>query len=354
MTGLKRILVTGGCGFIGSNFIRYLFSRDGFDGHVVNLDILTYAGHPATVADIEKKWGGSRYRFVRGDIADNELISDLFRRHEFDTVVHFAAESHVDRSISGPAPFIRTNLVGTFNLLECARLFWSSREQSGENRFHHVSTDEVYGTLGSTEPGFTESTPYDPRSPYSASKAGSDHLARSYFHTYGLPVSISNCSNNYGPFQYPEKLIPVVIQKAVEGSPIPVYGDGRNVRDWLFVNDHCEGIYRVLRDGDPGDTFNFGGDCERANIDLVNMICDILDEMHPTANGLSYREQIRFVKDRPGHDRRYAIDFSRAHEKLGWKPSTSIDKGLQTTVHWYLDNRAWVETVLQKERWPDR
>ncbi len=348
MRTMKCILVTGGCGFIGSNFIRHLFSKAEFDGKVINLDKLTYAGHTASVADIDAQWGDSRYTFVQGDITDPLLVAELLQSHEIDTVVHFAAESHVDRSISGPAPFIQTNLVGTFNLLECARTYWSEKGMGEEKRFHHVSTDEVFGSLSDGDPAFSETTPYDPRSPYSASKAGSDHLVRSYFHTYGLPVTVSNCSNNYGPWQYPEKLIPVAIQKAVSGQSIPVYGDGSNIRDWLFVGDHCEGIYRVLTGGTVGDTFNFGGDCELANIELVHMICDILDEIKPKRDGQSYRQQITFVTDRPGHDWRYAIDFTHAREKLGWQPVTSLESGLQKTIQWYLDNRTWVEVVLKK------
>ncbi len=350
MRTMKRILVTGGCGFIGSNFIRHLFSKAEFEGQVINLDKLTYAGHPATIADVDRQWGKNRYTFIQGDIVDHELVQHIFEEYDIDTVVHFAAESHVDRSISGPTPFIHTNLVGTFNLLECARAFWSGKGMKEENRFHHVSTDEVYGSLDRTDAAFSETTPYDPRSPYSASKAGSDHMVRAYFHTYGLPVTVSNCSNNYGPYQYPEKLIPVVIQKAVSGEPIPVYGDGSNIRDWLFVGDHCDGIYRVLTDGKPGDTFNFGGDCERSNLDLVNLICDILDQLQPKGDGTSYRKQISFVTDRPGHDWRYAIDFNHAREKLDWQPATSIERGLRATIQWYLDNGTWVETVLRAGR----
>jgi len=335
---LNNILVTGGAGFIGSNFIRTLFEEAEFSGKIVNADKLTYAGDRENLRDIEDKFGKERYFFSRTDICSREEIDDLFKEHHIDTVVHFAAESHVDRSITGPADFIQTNIVGTFNLLEVAREFWISGER---NLFHHISTDEVYGSLGE-EGYFVESTPYDPKSPYSASKASSDHLVRAYANTYKLPITLSNCSNNYGPYQYPEKLIPLMIHQALEGKELPVYGDGENIRDWLFVTDHCSAIWKILSDGKSGETYNIGGDSEMKNIEVVRGICSILDEIYPVSNNpgsyckKSYSELIKFVKDRPGHDRRYAIDCSKIKNNLGWKPSVSFDLGLESTVRWYL------------------
>jgi len=335
---LHRILVTGGAGFIGSNFIRTLFEQTGFTGMVVNADKLTYAGDTENLRDIEDKYGKERYVFSKTDICNREDINKLFDEHHIDTVVHFAAESHVDRSITGPADFIQTNIVGTFNLLEAAREFWGP---SGENLFHHISTDEVYGSLGETG-YFTETTPYDPKSPYSASKASSDHLVRAYANTYSLPVTLSNCSNNYGPYQFPEKLIPFMIRQALEGKSLPVYGDGANIRDWLYVTDHCTAILRILNSGQTGKTYNIGGDSEMKNIDVVRGICSILDRIHPVQKNpgtnckKSYSELIKFVKDRPGHDRRYAIDAGRIKHELGWSPSVSFDQGLESTVRWYI------------------
>jgi dTDP-glucose 4,6-dehydratase len=310
----------------------------------VNLDLLTYAGNPESLASLE---AGDRHRLVRGDICDKELVSSLLRDHRPRAIIHFAAESHVDRSITGPDEFVRTNVNGTFTLLEQARAYWMGLEEVDKKRFRflHVSTDEVYGTLGPEDPAFRETTPYAPNSPYAASKAGSDHLVRAYHHTYGLPVLTTNCSNNYGPFQFPEKLIPLMILNALEGKPLPVYGDGANVRDWLFVEDHCSAIRAVLERGRVGETYNIGGNSERKNIDVVTTICDLVDEMRPDAQPGSRRKLITFVKDRPGHDRRYAIDASKIAGELGWQPAEQFESGLRRTVRWYLDNLEWVENV---------
>lgn len=337
----RRILVTGGCGFIGSNFVRRALGT--LTGcRLVNLDVLTYAGKTENLADVA---GDPRYRFVRGDICDRELADHLFAEEGFDAVVHFAAESHVDRSIDGPAEFIRTNITGTFTLLEAARAAWlrpstGHRSPITGHRFLHVSTDEVYGSLGDTG-YFTETTPYDPRSPYSASKASSDHLARAYHHTYGLPVLVTNCSNNYGPYQFPEKLIPLMIQHAAAGKELPVYGDGRNVRDWLYVEDHCAALLTVLEKGRPGETYNIGGDNEWPNIEIVRTVCDLVDERQgPLPDGEPRRSLIRFVKDRPGHDRRYAIDAGKIRRELGWRPSVTFEEGIRRTIDWYLGSGA--------------
>ncbi len=342
---MKSILVTGGCGFIGANFVRMALGTLP-DVHLVNLDKLTYAGNPSNLRDIE---ADPRYRFVQGDICDGELVENLFREEGVDTVVHFAAESHVDRSISGPGEFIRTNIVGTFTLLEAARKAWLGTASAGAQqltRFLHVSTDEVYGSLGETGL-FTESTPYDPRSPYSASKASSDHLVSAYGHTYGLPVLITNCSNNYGPYQFPEKLIPLILNNALVGRDLPVYGDGKNVRDWLFVLDHCSAILAVLAGGRLGETYNIGGNNEKQNIEVVQTICDLLDERAGSlSGGAPRRSLIRFVKDRPGHDRRYAIDASKIREELGWEPSVSFEEGIRRTIGWYLENGEWMASVV--------
>jgi len=342
---MKTLLVTGGAGFIGSNFIRHVIEKTGFEGRVVNLDKLTYAGNPENLSDIARKYK-DRYVFVKGDICDYALVGRLFKKYKFDAVVHFAAESHVDRSIFGPKDFVETNIHGTFSLLEAARSAWAGRK---DVRFHHVNTDEVYGSLGAAGK-FKETTPYDPRSPYSASKASSDHLVRAYHHTYGLPVTISNCSNNYGPYHFPEKLIPLVILNAMEGKPLPVYGDGKNVRDWLYVEDHCAAIRRILDKGVPGRTYNVGGDCEMKNIDVVRSVCAALEELlpspeNPALGGKNYEDLITFVKDRPGHDRRYAIDFSRIKRELGWRPSVDFNGGILRTVRWYLQNPGWVKSV---------
>jgi dTDP-glucose 4,6-dehydratase len=342
---LKSILVTGGCGFIGSNFIRLALGSLP-DSRIVNLDKLTYAGNLANLADLDEN---QRYKFVLGDICDHDLLGKLFAEEQIDTVVHFAAESHVDRSIEGPTEFIQTNILGTFALLEAARKAWlndPSRHAPRATRFLHVSTDEVYGSLGDTGL-FTETTPYDPRSPYSASKASSDHLVSSYYHTYGLPILMTNCSNNYGPYHFPEKLIPLIINNAQNGKDLPVYGDGKNVRDWLYVVDHCAAILKVLQSGRVGETYNVGGNSEKQNIEVVQTICDILDEkIESLADGRPRRSLIKFVKDRAGHDRRYAIDASKIKDELGWQPTVNFDDGIRMTIDWYLNNPEWISSVL--------
>ena len=338
------ILVTGGAGFIGGNFVLDWLSNPSAEG-IVNLDKLTYAGNLATLDSLKSD---SRHKFIQGDIGDKELLAKLFKEYQPRAIVNFAAESHVDRSIHGPAEFVQTNIVGTFNLLECAREYWSRLEGDTKQafRFHHVSTDEVYGSLSITDPAFTETNPYEPNSPYSASKAASDHLVRAWFHTYGLPVVTSNCSNNYGPYHFPEKLIPLVILNALNKKPLPIYGDGQQVRDWLYVGDHCSAIREVLANGKLGETYNIGGWNEKANIDVVQTICRILDELKPRSDDKKYAEQITFVKDRPGHDRRYAIDASKIERELGWRPAETFDTGIRKTVQWYLDNPAWIEGVV--------
>lgn len=338
---MGTLLVTGGAGFIGANFVLQAIA----DGQkVVNLDKLTYAGNLQTLQSIADH---PEHVFVQGDIGDRELISRLLAEHRPDAVVNFAAESHVDRSIDGPGAFIQTNVVGTLGLLEATRDYWRSLEGTAASsfRFLHVSTDEVYGSLGA-EGLFTETTPYAPNSPYSASKAASDHLVRAFHHTYGLPVLTTNCSNNYGPYQFPEKLIPLVIQKALAGEPLPVYGDGMNVRDWLFVEDHCTAIRRVLDAGRVGETYNVGGNSERANIVVVKTICAILDDIAPLADGKAHESLITFVRDRPGHDRRYAIDASKLKDELGWTPAHTFESGIRATVQWYLDNTPWIQGIL--------
>lgn len=335
------ILVTGGAGFIGSNFVRDWLAVN--DEAVITLDKLTYAGNLSNLASLEHD---PRHIFVRGDIGDTALVSRLLAEHQPRAVVHFAAESHVDRSIHSPGEFISTNVNGTFSLLEASRAYWSglTGEAKDAFRFLHVSTDEVYGTLGPQDPPFTETTPYAPNSPYSASKAASDHLVRAYFHTYGMPVLTTNCSNNYGSFHFPEKLIPLIISNARAGKPLPIYGDGMQVRDWLYVGDHCSAIRRVLEAGRLGEVYNVGGWNEMANLEVVHTLCDILDTLDPKAAG-SYREQITYVQDRPGHDRRYAIDARKIERELGWKPAETFQTGIRKTVQWYLDNQAWVRDV---------
>ena len=335
------LLVTGGAGFIGSNFILDWLAHGG--GPVVNLDKLTYAGNRLNLAALD---GDARYRLVRTDICDRDAVERLFGEHRPRAVVHFAAESHVDRSIHAPADFIQTNIVGTFNLLEAARAHWQGLDEGAKQafRFLHVSTDEVFGSLGPADPAFSETTPYAPNSPYSASKAASDHLVRAYHHTYGLPVVTTNCSNNYGPRQFPEKLIPLMILNALAAKPLPVYGDGHNVRDWLYVGDHCAAIRRVLEGGRPGEVYNIGGGAERKNLDVVQTLCDILGDLRPRAAG-RYQDLVTFVKDRPGHDRRYAMDTSKLEAELGWHPEESLESGLRKTVQWYLDNADWVASV---------
>jgi dTDP-glucose 4,6-dehydratase len=335
-----NLLITGGCGFIGSNLVRHIIEQPAIT-KLVNLDCLTYAGHLENLAGVDRH---PKYLFERVDLRAKEDVLRVVQQHAITHVLHLAAESHVDRSISGPGDFIQTNIVGTFNLLEACRVAWSS--DAGKHRFHHVSTDEVYGSLGPAG-YFTETTPYAPNSPYSASKASSDLLVRAYHHTYGLPVVITNCSNNYGPYQFPEKLIPVVIQSCLNRKSIPVYGDGMNVRDWLFVRDHAGALWTVLTRGQDGETYNIGGHNEWANLRIVELICDLVDEMKPELGG-GTRKLITFVKDRPGHDRRYAIDASRMERELGWKPAHTFEQGIRETVRWYLDQQDWVQAVLQK------
>ncbi len=349
---LNAILVTGGAGFIGSNFVLDWIATE--RAPIVNLDQLTYAGNTGNLAGVKDD---ARHVFVKGDINDRALVGRLLREHRPQAIVHFAAESHVDRSIHGPADFVQTNVVGTFNLLEEARNYWSSLKESEKSlfRFLHVSTDEVYGSLGLKDPAFTETTPYAPNSPYAASKAASDHLVRSYHHTYGLPTVTTNCSNNYGPFQFPEKLIPLMVVNAVSGKPLPVYGDGKNVRDWLYVGDHCAAVRLALKRGRPGETYNIGGSAEKANLDVVTAICGILDELRPNPLITHHSSLITYVGDRPGHDRRYSMDITKIGNELGWKPRERFDTGLRKTVKWYLDHMAWVDGITSGEyrNWVD-
>jgi dTDP-glucose 4,6-dehydratase len=336
------ILVTGGAGFIGSNFVIDWLAAGGEP--VINLDKLTYAGN---LENLQGLAGDPRHRFVRGDIADYGLILELLQQNRVRAVVNFAAESHVDRSIHGPEDFIQTNIVGTFRLLEAVRAYWNGlpADDKAAFRFLHVSTDEVYGSLEKEAPAFTEQHRYEPNSPYSASKAASDHLVRAYHHTYGLPVLTTNCSNNYGPYHFPEKLIPLIIHNALAGKPLPIYGDGQQIRDWLYVKDHCSAIRRVLEAGRLGETYNVGGWNEKPNLEVVHTLCTMLDELSPRADGASYASQITFVADRPGHDRRYAIDASKLERELGWKPAETFETGIRKTVRWYLDNPQWVHNV---------
>jgi dTDP-glucose 4,6-dehydratase len=352
---MRHVLVTGGAGFIGSNFIRFLLQIEP-DVQVINLDALTYAGSLENLRDLPDP---GRYTFVHGDICNRGLVDDLLRQRQVDTIVHFAAESHVDRSILGPEQFVQTNIVGTFNLLEAARLVWLKEEMIAgvPVRFHHVSTDEVFGSLGPDDPPFSETTPYAPNSPYAASKAASDHLVRAYHHTYGLPVTITNCSNNYGPYQFPEKLIPLMILNALEGKPLPVYGDGQQIRDWLYVEDHCEAIWTVLRKGVVGETYNIGGDNQPANLTIVNTLCGILDELQPRSPHMPHEQLIRYVADRPGHDRRYAMDIQKIGRDLGWRPRQSLQSGLLQTVQWYLEHPEWVQAIREQtgyQAWLDK
>lgn len=337
-----KVLVTGGAGFIGSALARHLVDHSDHD--VLVYDKLTYAGVRESLDVIADD---NRFRFVEGDICDSERVAGLLSDYQPDVIAHLAAESHVDRSIDGPADFIQTNLVGTFVMLQAALEYWRALEQGRKEafRFHHISTDEVFGSLGD-EGYFVETTPYDPRSPYSASKAGSDHLVRAWGHTYGLPVLVTNCSNNYGPYHFPEKLIPLIIIRALGGEPLPVYGDGSNVRDWLFVEDHARALRRVFEQGVPGETYNVGGNAERKNIEVVRAICSTLDRLQPRADGESYAQQINFVTDRPGHDHRYAIDASKIRDELGWEPSVTFEDGIERTVQWYLERRDWWEPIL--------
>ena len=351
----KNVLVTGGAGFIGSNFIHHIFKNSSFQGRIINIDVLTYAGNLENLVEIDRSYGNSRYFFEKVDICDTEHLQEIFKKYNIDSVIHFAAESHVDRSIYGPAEFIRSNIQGTFILLEAARKYWQNRK---DVLFHYISTDEVYGSLGETG-YFYEHTPFDPRSPYSASKASACHLVKSYFFTYGLPVTISNCSNNYGPYHFPEKLIPLMVTNAMDGKPLPIYGDGKNIRDWLYVVDHCAAILAVVKKGKRGEDYNIGGESEKTNVEVVTAICDILEEMYPLKDNpkrvnfpagiKEYKDLITYVKDRPGHDRRYAVNCDKIKKELQWRPDTDFPEGLRQTVQWYIDNPGWVEHVRSGE-----
>ena len=341
----RSIVITGGAGFIGSNFVHH-WCENYPEDRVIVLDALTYAGNLNNLGTLKDR---KNFRFLQGDICDRALVDQLFAGENIDTVAHFAAESHVDRSILGPGAFVQTNVVGTFTLLESFRQHWLSNHQPDNYRFLHVSTDEVYGSLGVDDPAFTETTPYAPNSPYSASKAGSDHLARAYFHTYGMPTIITNCSNNYGSYHFPEKLIPLMCINILLGKPLPVYGDGQNVRDWLYVRDHCQALDTVIHKGKVGETYNIGGNNEVKNIDLVRMLCELMDELAPDLPVKPAQNLITFVKDRPGHDRRYAIDASKIRTELGWQPQETVEGGLRKTIQWYLDHRDWWQPLLSKE-----
>ncbi|HEX9618112.1 MAG TPA: dTDP-glucose 4,6-dehydratase [Anaerolineales bacterium] len=352
---MHNVLITGGAGFIGSNFVHYLLQAE-LDVRIVNLDVLTYAG---SLENLNELPDPERHTFVEGDICDQALVEDLVERYQIDTVVHFAAETHVDRSILDPQPFIRTNIVGTFTLLDAVRKAWIVKKSLPleQVRFHHVSTDEVFGSLEPGERAFSETTPYAPNSPYAATKAASDHLVRVYGHTYGLPVTITNCSNNYGPYQFPEKLIPLMILNALDGRPLPVYGDGQQIRDWLFVGDHCEAILTVIRSGTLGETYNVGGDNQPANLTVLHTLCDILDECRPGSPHVPHASLIQYVPDRPGHDRRYAMNIDKIKSELGWQPAQSLESGLLQTVEWYLAHPEWVDAIRKQsdyQRWIER
>jgi dTDP-glucose 4,6-dehydratase len=344
---MKNILVTGGAGFIGSNFVRYLLQHEP-QARIINLDALTYAGSLENLIDLPDP---QRHTFVQGDITDKVLVDNLLRRYQISTVVHFAAETHVDRSILGPEQFIQTNILGTFRLLEAVRSYWLAEQAFPLDsvRFHHVSTDEVFGSLLPDDPPFSEATPYSPNSPYSASKAASDHLVRAYQHTYHLPTSISNCSNNYGPFQFPEKLIPLMILNALDGKPLPIYGDGMQIRDWLYVEDHCEAIWQIIQEAAPGETYCIGGNNQPANMTVVETICDILDELQPNSPNTPHAALIQHVVDRPGHDRRYAMDITRIERNLGWRPRQTLTTGLLHTVKWYLEHPDWIDAIRKQQ-----
>lgn len=343
----NRILVTGGAGFIGSNFVHYVLENNP-KTYIVNLDLLTYAGSLENLKNLPSQ---ENHLFIKGDILDEELVQNILREHEIDAVIHFAAESHVDRSILGPGAFVQTNIVGTFSLLEAVRKVWLEEKKLGDGdvRFHHISTDEVYGTLASDDPAFEEGTPYAPNSPYAASKASSDHLVRSYAHTYGLPITLTNCTNNYGPYQFPEKLIPLMILNALEGKDLPIYGDGQQIRDWLYVEDHCAAIWQVLQNGRTGESYCVGGNNQPANLEIVDTLCSILDELQPHSSGKLYTSLKKFVQDRPGHDRRYAMKIDKINRELGWEPKYNLKDGLLKTVRWYLDEKEWIDAV-QKEK----
>ena len=343
---MRDILITGGAGFIGSNFIRYLLSQDQ-EVNIINLDLLTYAGTLDNLTDLPDP---KRHQFIQGDICDRELLDKIFQGNQITLVVHFAAESHVDRSILGPEEFIRTNILGTFTLLEAIRAHWSSETKGFPQnvRLHHISTDEVYGSLGADDPAFSEKTPAAPNSPYAASKAASDHLVRAYYHTYGLPITITNCSNNYGPYQFPEKLIPLIILNAQEGKQLPIYGDGQQVRDWLYVEDHCRAIWTVIKKAKSGETYNIGGNNQPTNLEIVRNICDVLDKQLSDSKFNPHFDLVHHVKDRPGHDRRYAMNIQKIKDELGWEPKVSLEEGIKKTATWYLENHNWVEDIQTK------
>jgi dTDP-glucose 4,6-dehydratase len=345
----SRILVTGGAGFIGSNFIRYIL-RAQPDVFIINLDLLTYAGSPENLKDLPYQ---DRHKFIKGNICNRAQVEDLLRRYEIDAIVHFAAESHVDRSILGPAAFVQTNIFGTFSLLEAARKVWLDENKADAKivRFHHISTDEVFGSLAPDAPAFDETTSYSPNSPYAASKASSDHLVRAYSHTYGLPITLTNCSNNYGPYQFPEKLIPLMILNSLEGKPLPIYGDGKQIRDWLYVEDHCEAVWQVLQYGRSGESYNIGGNNQPTNLEIVDAICDILDELQPASPYRPHAGLKKYVTDRPGHDRRYAMNIEKIGLELGWKPKHGLSEGLLKTIRWYLEHGDWVEAIRKQEEY---
>jgi dTDP-glucose 4,6-dehydratase len=352
---MQNLLVTGGAGFIGSNFIRYLL-RTQADVKIVNLDLLTYAGSMENLKDLPSR---NRYEFVKGDICSQSLVEDIIRHNNINTIVHFAAETHVDRSILAPHAFIHTNILGTFSLLESARKVWLDErsEDVKKVRFHHISTDEVFGSLRIDSPAFEETTPYSPNSPYAASKAGSDHLVRAYSKTYGLPITLTNCSNNYGPYQFPEKLIPLMILNALDGKPLPIYGDGKQIRDWLYVEDHCEALWQVLQNGRTGESYNIGGDNQPTNVEIVNIICEILDGLRPNSPHRPHAELKIYVPDRPGHDRRYAMNINKIGLELGWKPKHELQEGLLKTVGWYLEHTDWLEGIRKQteyQSWLDK
>lgn len=343
----RNVLITGGAGFIGSNFIRYLQKAEP-EINIVNLDLLTYAGSLENLKNLSKK---SDYHFFQGDICNQQLVESLLREHHIDIIIHFAAESHVDRSLEGPGAFIQTNIVGTHTLLEAARQVWLNEKRISDKpvRFHHISTDEVYGSLSPTASPFEETTPYAPNSPYAASKASSDHLVRAYYHSFELPITISNCSNNYGPYQFPEKLIPLMILNALTGKPLPIYGDGQQIRDWLYVEDHCEAIWKIIQHGSTGESYNIGGGNQPTNREIVETICALLDDKAPLPDNEPHRQLIQFVKDRPGHDRRYAMNITKIKNTLGWQPSYNLEKGLEITVQWYLDNIDWLNKIIEEK-----
>jgi dTDP-glucose 4,6-dehydratase len=352
---MLNVLVTGGAGFIGSNFIQYLLKTQE-DVKVINLDLLTYAGSLENLVNLPSL---DRYEFIKGNICNQSLVEDILRRHKINIIVHFAAETHVDRSILAPQAFIQTNVLGTFSLLDASRKVWLDEKNENVNqvRFHHISTDEVFGSLGEDSPAFEETSPYSPNSPYAASKAGSDHLVRAYSKTYGLPITITNCSNNYGPYQFPEKLIPLMVLNAMEGKPLPIYGDGKQVRDWLYVEDHCEALWQVLQQGRPGESYNLGGNNQPTNLEIVNEICAILDELKHSSRYRPHASLKVFVSDRPGHDRRYAMNINKIGRELGWKPKHDLQEGLRKTVSWYLDHGDWVDGIRKQKdylAWLDR